>query len=293
MTAPDAGYDARAQRLAIALRDHADAVRALPDVEAMRARLVALVVEDAAAAPDGGVDGAGPTGRRLAAPRHVVALACSALLLGGAGFAFASGDAPESSAAGPVAAMRTGPGPVPADAGPATPDPVIAAPPAPSSTSVSTVTGRSAVAEVRPATDVPAGGGNELAPVPPTAPPAPDAPTPTAAPTTGRVTTTPRPTTTKPVATTTTLVRFTMVQKWRTSSATPPFEELSGTADPGTTITVTSAYGSGTTTVDPTGRWAIRVAFPTAPVGTAFTGRVRTATQGTKSFTFTRLPATP
>ena len=105
MTQPDAGYDALVQRLAIALRDHADAVRALPDVEAMRARLAALVEADT----DEGPDVVGPAAARRAAPRHVVALACSALFLGGAGLAFAAGDAPqdERSAMAGVGTMRT------------------------------------------------------------------------------------------------------------------------------------------------------------------------------------------
>lgn len=291
MTQRDAGYDALVQRLAIALRDHADAVRALPDVEAMRARLAALVEDAAEPGPDAGTSGSGASGNRRAAPRHVVALACSALFLGGAGLAFAAGDAPpdEPVAAAAVGEQRTDArAAVGVGSGSGNEVSSVAAP-RPSDTSplpsAPLTTDGVPPPEARPVAgaDDRGTGGNELAPVPPTAPPV----TTTKAPTTTKV-----PTTTKPVATTTTLVRFTMVQKWKTSSATPPFEELSGTADPGTTITVTSAYGSGTTTVDPAGKWAIRVEFPTAPVGTAFTGRVRTATQGSKAFTFTRLPAT-
>jgi hypothetical protein len=79
-----------------------------------------------------------------------------------------------------------------------------------------------------------------------------------------------------------------MKQKWKTSSTAPPFEEFSGTAAPGATITITSAYGGGTTTVDPAGSWSLRVEFPNAPLNVAFTGKVKTA-QGQKSFTFKRI----
>ena len=81
-----------------------------------------------------------------------------------------------------------------------------------------------------------------------------------------------------------------MTQKWKTSSASPPFEEFSGTALPGATITITSSYGGGTTVVGPTGAWALRVEFPNAPLDTQFTGKVKTA-QGQKTFTFKRTTA--
>ncbi|MDW3218724.1 MAG: hypothetical protein R8F63_08935 [Acidimicrobiales bacterium] len=96
-----------------------------------------------------------------------------------------------------------------------------------------------------------------------TAPP----PTTTAAPTTTSPTTTTAPTTT----TTEAAVAFTAQARYGSCEEDPPYDEYSGTAAPGATITVTSAYNATTqTTADGNGDWFVRVEFPTAPVDEHF-----------------------
>jgi hypothetical protein len=292
---PGDGFDAFAQRVAVALRDHADTARAMPDLDAMRAMLEAAC----AVAP---VTGEGRD-RVVARPptRVLAAAACSLLVLGGVAVVAATGGrgsaaptlvADESLMAEARRAATAPPGTTPATSVPA---PVITEPdvaptttPAPSTTAVPPTTPLLLAAV-----------SNDLQPVPTTVPPPVTAPPSTEpeppAPEVPAPTTTvkpPKATTTTPVRTTTTVspYAFTVKQRWKTSSATPPFEEFSGTAQPGATITITSVYGGGTTIVGPTGAWAARVEFPTAPVGTKFTGKVKTA-QGQKSFTFTRTAA--
>jgi len=52
----------------------------------------------------------------------------------------------------------------------------------------------------------------------------------------------------------------------------PPYDEYSGIATPGATITITSPYSSTAQTVaDGSGHWFLRVEFPTSPVGSPFT----------------------
>ena len=293
-------FDDLAQRLAVALRDHADETRAMPDLDAMRRLLQAAM---AGATTNGG--GARPS------PRVLAAAACSLLVLGGLGLVAATGGRGESASTFVedetlVAEARRSSMPpatfveVPATTG-VTPPPestaTTVAPSAPSTTvAAAPVSAVLTVAAVS----------NDLQPAPTTtrpppttasALPAPSVP-PTTVPAKSPAVKPPSTTTTKPPpsSTTTTIASptttvspfaFTMTQKWKTSSASPPFEEFSGTAQPGATITITSSYGGGTTVVGATGAWALRVEFPTAPVGTAFTGRVKTA-QGQKTFTFMR-----
>ena len=47
----------------------------------------------------------------------------------------------------------------------------------------------------------------------------------------------------------------------------PPFDVFYGTAQPGSTITVSSGFGGGTTTAGENGEWELRVYFPEAPIG--------------------------
>ncbi len=58
----------------------------------------------------------------------------------------------------------------------------------------------------------------------------------------------------------------------------PPYDEYYGTAAPGTTILVISDYGSGSTVVNETGEWWIKVEFPTAPPGKVFLVKVKNET---------------
>lgn len=103
-------------------------------------------------------------------------------------------------------------------------------------------------------------------------------------------TTTAAPTTTTaaPQAT----VAFTASQQYGSCSEDVPYDIFSGTATPGSTVTVSSPYGSGRTTADGSGHWMRTVEFPSAPRGETFA--VTAAGLGgssTLSFTATGSPA--
>lgn len=67
---------------------------------------------------------------------------------------------------------------------------------------------------------------------------------------------------------------FTASQAYGSCGEDVPYDVFSGTATPGSTITVSSAYGSGTTTADGSGHWERRVEFPAAPRDETFAVRV-------------------
>lgn len=60
-------------------------------------------------------------------------------------------------------------------------------------------------------------------------------------------------------------VAFTASQAYGSCGEDVPYDIFSGTATPGSTVTVSSPYGSGTTTADGSGHWERRVDFPAAP----------------------------
>ncbi len=66
-----------------------------------------------------------------------------------------------------------------------------------------------------------------------------------------------------------------------------PYDVFKGKADPGTTVTVSSAYGGGTTTAGDGGYWKLKVTFEAAPVGVEFPVTVSDGST-TKTFSFTR-----
>jgi len=74
---------------------------------------------------------------------------------------------------------------------------------------------------------------------------------------------------------------------WGSCNLDPPYDEYSGTAAPGTAVSVSSPYGSGTTTADAEGHWYVKVEFPGAPLGETFEVTVSSA-QGSATFGFTR-----
>lgn len=83
---------------------------------------------------------------------------------------------------------------------------------------------------------------------------------------------------------------FTAEPAWLESDATPAFTEFGGTATPGATITVASAYGGGSVTAGEAGRWGIRVEFPEAPIGVEFEVRITSSLDdGAKTFGFRRV----
>jgi hypothetical protein len=82
----------------------------------------------------------------------------------------------------------------------------------------------------------------------------------------------------KPKDTTTTTKatwEFSATQKYGTCSEPVPYDEFSGKAKPGSTVTVTSSHGSGSTTADGDGNWWIRVEFPSAPYNTTFSVKAK------------------
>lgn len=94
-------------------------------------------------------------------------------------------------------------------------------------------------------------------------------------------TTTTIPTTSTTPTTTTTApaVSFFASALYGRCAEDPPFNEYSGTAAPGATITITSPWSAtATTTADGAGNWYRRVEFPTSPVGVTFQ---MTVTDGT------------
>ena len=93
----------------------------------------------------------------------------------------------------------------------------------------------------------------------------------------------PAPTTTKaPVAT----VAFSASQQYGSCGEAVPYDIFSGTATPGTTVTISSAYGSGTAVADAHGNWSRKVEFPSAPRNETFSVTVSGA-GGSKTLDFT------
>ena len=100
----------------------------------------------------------------------------------------------------------------------------------------------------------------------------------------------PTTTTTRPKVTTTTEGRtweFTAHNTYGTCAESPPYDVFYGTGKPGTEISVTSEFGSGSTVVSETGEWEVKVYFPSAPLDTQFQVKVRDFTGAKKLFEFT------
>ena len=96
------------------------------------------------------------------------------------------------------------------------------------------------------------------------------------------VTTTTAPPTTAPVVT----VAFTAAQAYGSCDESVPYDIFSGAATPGSTITISSPYGSGSATADGNGHWERTVEFPSAPRGETFSVSV-SGLGGSKTFSFT------
>ncbi len=102
------------------------------------------------------------------------------------------------------------------------------------------------------------------------------------------VTTTTAPPTTLPPMTIApqVTVAFTASQACGSCDEPIPYDIFSGATTPGTTVSISSAYGSGSTTADGSGHWERKVEFPSAPRGETFNVTVN-GLGGSKSFTFT------
>ena len=67
-------------------------------------------------------------------------------------------------------------------------------------------------------------------------------------------------------------VGFAASAAYGSCSEDPPYDIYSGTAEPGTRISITSLYGSGTATADEHGHWEKKVVFAGSPLDEAFDG---------------------
>lgn len=92
----------------------------------------------------------------------------------------------------------------------------------------------------------------------------------------------------EPKETTTTVAAwdFTANQKYGSCAEPVPYDEFSGYAKPGSTVTVTSEFGGGSTTADAEGNWWVRVEFPSAPTGETFKVKAKDAFGTVRTFNF-------
>lgn len=105
-------------------------------------------------------------------------------------------------------------------------------------------------------------------------------------------TTTTKPPKDEPTTTTTEAsVAFSANQVYGSCALAPPYDVFWGTAQPGSVISVSSEYGTGSVEVSGDGNWELKVFFETAPANATFNVKVKSqATGGTKSFSFSYLP---
>ncbi len=78
---------------------------------------------------------------------------------------------------------------------------------------------------------------------------------------------------------------FTAHQTYGSCAENPPYDVFYGTGTPGTVIAVASPYGGGSTEVDDSGNWEIRVEFPESPFDEMFEVVIE-GEGGRKAFTF-------
>lgn len=76
-------------------------------------------------------------------------------------------------------------------------------------------------------------------------------------------------------------------QRYGSCGEKVPYDVFKGKAAPGSTISVNSAYGSGSTVAGNDGYWKIKVTFSTAPVGESFAVNVSDGS-ATETFSFVR-----
>lgn len=97
----------------------------------------------------------------------------------------------------------------------------------------------------------------------------------------------------EPKETTTTEVAwiFTANQTYGSCSEPIPFDVFSGKAKPGSTVLISSPYGSGSTTANEDGVWSVEVQFPSAPYNELFTVTAKDHAGTKKTFSFVSLYA--
>ena len=79
---------------------------------------------------------------------------------------------------------------------------------------------------------------------------------------------------------------FTANQVHKVSHENPPFDVFYGTGRPGATVSATSEYGSGSTTINEKGKWEMKVKFPEAPYYKWFAVNLRDSDGHSKTFEF-------
>ncbi len=98
-----------------------------------------------------------------------------------------------------------------------------------------------------------------------------------------------------PTTTTTTVVEkepaeFTAYSQFGSCSETPPYDVYYGTGEPGSTVEISSEYGSGSVVVGENGNWEKKVIFEEAPAGKPFLVHVSDAFGRKAKFEFVYLP---
>lgn len=82
---------------------------------------------------------------------------------------------------------------------------------------------------------------------------------------------------------------FSATQKFGTCSEPIPYDVFSGSAKPGTKVTISSPYGGGTVEAGAEGGWSLKVHFPEAPFNVPFVVSVVDSFGATKTFEFVSL----
>ena len=81
-------------------------------------------------------------------------------------------------------------------------------------------------------------------------------------------------------------VEFTAFATYGSCELNPPYDVYYGMADPGTKVTITSEYGSGSVNADAEGNWEKKVIFAAAPYGETFLVTVKDHSGNKKTFEF-------
>ncbi|MDJ0959071.1 MAG: hypothetical protein QNJ88_00330 [Acidimicrobiia bacterium] len=84
---------------------------------------------------------------------------------------------------------------------------------------------------------------------------------------------------------------FTAHQVYGSCAEDPPYDVFWGTAKPGTVVTISSEYGSGSAEVNGEGEWEVKVYFEEAPKGKVFSVKVKDAFGNKKYFEFVHTKA--
>ncbi len=83
--------------------------------------------------------------------------------------------------------------------------------------------------------------------------------------------------------------KFAANQTYGECAENPPYDVFWGEGKPGSTITVVSEFGSGSTKVDADGEWELKVTFPDAPYDRTFLVQVKDQFGNVAKFEFTRV----